>query len=117
MAQQRSTYTWNGGKAAALLRDATVKGLTQWAELVLQKSNERVPLDEGTLERSGTASVDPQALEAAVSYDTPYAVEQHELPPEVHRNGRQWKYLEQPWIESMKWAAPLIQKQIRRATK
>lgn len=117
MPQQRSSMTWHGDAVSAKLRAATVRGLRMWAELVLQRSSLIVPLDEGTLDRSGTASVDERTLTAAVSYDTPYAVDQHELPPAVHRNGREWKYLERPWLESRAEAGPIIAKQLRKATR
>ena len=62
----------------AELHAAGVSGLTKAAEHLLQVSNTLVPIEEGTLERSGVASVDEATLRAAVSYDTPYAVNQHE---------------------------------------
>jgi hypothetical protein len=117
MPQQRSTYTWNGEAVERKLRAATALGLTKWSEYVLQESRNVVPLDEGTLERSGTASVDPRTLTAAVSYDTPYAVEQHENLEIVHPGGREAKYLERPWLESRGLAAPMIAKEIRKATR
>jgi hypothetical protein len=114
---QSATYTWHGTAAGKKLRAAAALGLGKWAELVLQQSREVVPLDEATLERSGVASVDDQALEAAVSYDTPYAVAQHENLEYRHAPGRAAKYLERPWLQSMKWALPLIQKELRKVTK
>ena len=114
---QRAEYVWRGEMAKKAIRAAAVVGLGQWAELVLEKSRALVPLDEATLERSGTPSVDEHAMAAAVSYDTPYAVIQHENMDFHHPGGRQAKYLERPWAESMKWALPLIQKQIRKVTK
>ena len=56
----------------AELHAAGVSGLTKAAEHLLQVSNTLVPLEEGTLERSGVASVDEGSLRGAVSYDTPY---------------------------------------------
>ena len=57
---------------------AAVRGLVKASEHLLQVSNTLVPIEEDTLERSGVASVDEATLRAAVSYDTPYAVNQHE---------------------------------------
>lgn len=114
---QRAEYTWKAAAAKAAIRQATVLGLGKWAELLLQQSREVVPLDEATLERSGTPSVDERTLTAAVSYDTPYAVVQHENMDYRHAPGREPKYLERPWAASSKWALPLIQKEIRKVTK
>jgi hypothetical protein len=112
---QRNEFTWNGTVATRKLKDATMTALGQWAELLLQRARELVPLDEATLERSGVASTDPDAMAAAVSFDTPYAVPQHEDMTYNHAPGRQAKYLEQPWNESAETAADLIAAHIRRA--
>jgi hypothetical protein len=73
-----------------------VQGLTLASEHLLQVSRGRVPLEEGTLERSGVASVDEATKRAAVSYDTSYAVRQHEDLALRHDGGRTAKYLEIP---------------------
>ncbi|MET7933492.1 hypothetical protein [Streptomyces sp. NPDC005322] len=70
----RARLTFNGPQIAAAVRDAAAQGLFLGAEHVLGVSNERVPLDEAALQRSGTASVEEGGLRAAVSYDTPYAL-------------------------------------------
>lgn len=81
---------------APAMKAKAAHGLLLAAEHVLQVSNTHVPiaLDGGTLERSGVASVDATALKAAVSYDTPYAVRQHEELNYRHAVGRTAKYLE-----------------------
>jgi hypothetical protein len=112
---QRNELTWNGPRVERKLRAAAVAGLGQWAELVLQESREQVPLDEATLERSGVTSVDPDDLAAAVSYDTPYAVDQHENMQWNHAPGRKAKYLEDPWNASADTAADLLAAHFRRA--
>lgn len=114
---QSAEYVWRAELAGKAIRAAAVLGLAKWAELLLQQSRAIVPLDEATLERSGTPSVDEHTLTAAVSYDTPYAVAQHENLEYHHAPGREAKYLERPWIASAKWALPLIAKEIRKATK
>jgi ketosteroid isomerase-like protein len=68
------------------------EGLRSGLEYVLGLSNQRVPLDEGTLERSGKVDVD--GLDGAVSYDTVYARRQHEELTWRHLPGRRAKYLE-----------------------
>lgn len=87
---------WNGDKIAATLRDATLDGLELAAEHLLQVSSTLVPHEEGDLERSGEVSTDPNEEAAAVSYDRPYSVIQHENMNFRHDDGRQAKYLEQP---------------------
>lgn len=114
---QSSTYTWKSAAAGKAIRGAVVLGLRKWAEYVLQQSREIVPLDEATLERSGVASVDERELEAAVSYDTPYAVVQHENMEYRHAPGRTAKYLERPWFASQELALGLVGKEIRKVTK
>ena len=108
--------TWHGAEARKAIRKGTVRGLLKWANLVLQESQQIVPIDEATLERSGVASVDPVNLEGAVSYDTPYAVVQHEDFSLMHAPGRQAKYLEVPWLANRDLAAPMIAREVRRET-
>ncbi|GHH67620.1 hypothetical protein GCM10017673_14920 [Streptosporangium violaceochromogenes] len=69
---QRSELKLNVGKLNAAMREAAARGLQKGMEHVLQASRELVPLEEGTLARSGVASVDEGGLRGAVSYDTPY---------------------------------------------
>lgn len=70
------------------------RGLLIAAEYLLAESNKLVPHEEGTLERSGHTSLDQSKLKAAISYNTPYAVEQHEMMHYRHSDGRQAKFLE-----------------------
>lgn len=68
------------------------EGLERALEHGLGVSNAHVPLDESTLERSGKVIVN--GLDGAISYDTPYAVRQHEELTWRHLPGRTAKYLE-----------------------
>lgn len=70
------------------------QGLQRTLEHTLGKAKELVPLEEGTLERTGRVDVD--GLNGAISFDTVYAVRQHEELTWKHLPGRQAKYLEQP---------------------
>lgn len=76
------------------IRGAQQRGLGLAAEHVLGVSNTAVPIEEGTLERSGSISVDERGRRAAISYDTPYAVRQHEDMNLHHDSGRSAKFLE-----------------------
>ncbi|MGW1267532.1 hypothetical protein [Streptomyces sp. NPDC002491] len=107
--------TWHGPAVAQQLREGAARGLLLAAEHVLQQSQEVVPLDESPLMQSGTASVDAASLTAAVSYDTPYAVVQHERLDYRHAPGRTAKYLERPLNASRTEVLALIAAQMRRA--
>ncbi|MBM7767358.1 minor capsid protein [Glutamicibacter nicotianae] len=76
------------------LRNASGRGLGLAAEHVLGESNKIIPHEEGTLQNTGATSVDTKNLRAAVSYNTPYAVVQHEDLSLRHDEGRQAKFLE-----------------------
>lgn len=91
-----SSIRVNVDLSAALTRlaDGAAKGLVLSTEHLLQVARTKVPHDEGTLERSGQADVDKASLTGAVSFDTPYAVRQHEDMTLRHEGGRQAKYLE-----------------------
>jgi hypothetical protein len=96
---QNVRLDWRGGEAKRKARRALIKGLGLAAEHLLTESRKVVPLEEGTLERSGVASVDETALQAGVSYDTVYAVRQHEELDWRYALGRTAKYLEAPLVE------------------
>lgn len=81
-------------QAIGTIRDAVASGLGLGAEHILNVSNEHVPLEYGDLEGSGVTSSDDTNLEAAVSYNTPYAARQHEEMSWKHDEGRTAKYLE-----------------------
>ncbi|MFF9197341.1 hypothetical protein ACF09L_19245 [Streptomyces sp. NPDC014779] len=70
------------------------EGLQKGLEHVLFEARKIVPLDEGTLERSGRVVRD--GLNGAVVFDTVYAVRQHEELTWKHLPGRSAKYLEIP---------------------
>lgn len=111
----RTQVTWNGTQAQARERAGAAAGLRAAMEHLLAESRAIVPLDEATLQRSGVASVDESSLTGAVSYDTPYAVPQHENLTWRHLPGRQAKYLEQPAITERDTMLALVAAQVRRA--
>lgn len=86
-------FTWDGAFEDKIRR-AAAAALNDVAEFLLEESNKTVPIDESTLQRSGVVSEDPAKLEAAVSYDTPYAVRLHEHPEYKFQNQRRGKWLE-----------------------
>jgi hypothetical protein len=102
----------NKGIAPAM-RKAANRGVALAAEHVLGESRKLVPIEEATLERSGTVTTDPDNLQAAVSYDTPYAVRQHEDMTLQHDAGREAKYLETPLNAERDTVQQIIARTIR----
>jgi len=84
-------------------------------EHLLEVANQKVPIEEGTLERSGVATVDESEVIGAVSYDTPYAVRQHEDMSLRHDNGREAKWLEKSLHQENGTITAIIAAQVRRA--
>lgn len=111
----RFRLRFNGAAATGAIRAGAARGLLLAAEHVLALSKDVVPLDEAALSRSGTATVDESTLTAAVSFDTPYAVVQHERLDYRHAPGRQAKYLEQPLNASKGPVGRIIEAEVRRA--
>lgn len=70
------------------------RGLALAGEHVLGEAKKRVPIEEHILEESGAVSTDPDDLKVAITFDTPYAVYQHEVLDLKHDAGREAKYLE-----------------------
>ncbi|MGI5196581.1 hypothetical protein ACQEVY_23515 [Streptomyces sp. CA-288835] len=112
---QNFRLRFNGAPAARQMRQGAARGLYLAAEHVLAGSNDVVPLDEAELQRSGTASVDEASLTGMVSYDTPYAVVQHERLDFRHAPGRTAKFLENTLNASRQEVAAIIAAEVRRA--
>lgn len=88
------------------------EGLQEGLEHVLAEARKIVPLEEGTLERSGR--VIRQGLNGAISFDTVYARRQHEELTWKHLPGRSAKYLEIPMNRERDVVMRLMQVSIRR---
>ncbi|MDT9688195.1 minor capsid protein [Streptomyces sp. P9(2023)] len=88
------------------------EGLQRGLEHVLFEANKLVPLDEGTLERSGRVVRD--GLNGAITYDTVYARRQHEELTWKHLPGRSAKYLEIPMNRERETVLQLMAVDIRR---
>ncbi|MEU5608453.1 minor capsid protein [Streptomyces sparsogenes] len=113
---QYTRLTYNGRRLwTSGGRRRAARGVHLAAEHILAESKKEVPLEEGTLERSGKATVDETALTGAVSYDTVYAVRQHEELTWHHpMPGRKAKYLEDPMNRERQRVAQIIAAEIRR---
>lgn len=112
---KRVKTTMSFTAATAKARAGAARGLGLAMEHLLTESRKQVPLEEGTLERSGAAITDADALRGAVSYDTKYAVRQHEELDWRHDEGRKAKYLEDPLNQEGATMLALVAAQTRRA--
>lgn len=102
---QSEGVTWRGEEYSARFAKAAAEGLTAGAEYLLGEAIQLAPIDRGPLRGSGHVEpATPSDLEAVVSFDTPYAVAQHEGLHFRHDEG-QAKYLEEPAVTK----APTIQ--------
>lgn len=94
MAGKGWSNTLDVGPINAKVAEVAADALFEGGELILSEADTRVPIEEGTLSRSGHVSEDRPNLKVAVSYDTPYAVVQHEEMSFQHDGGREAKFLE-----------------------
>lgn len=108
--------TWRGQQVKAAMRGAATRGLVDGADHLLQVSQTEVPVDEGTLRGTGAVHIVTDT-KVAVSYDTPYAVRQHEELGYRHPKQGKAKYLEDPMRSEAPEVRRLVQAAIRRATR
>lgn len=110
-------YKWTDDKipsVQAAVTAALARGLVRAGEHILNVSNSQVPLEEGDLARSGVvSSADQSELTVAVSYDTPYAVRQHEDLSLRHDSGRNAKYLSNACSSEAKVAGRLVAQSVK----
>lgn len=97
--------------AVATIAASGERGLRFAVEHLLSEANKHVPHDEGTLERSGEATVDGRR--GAVSYDTPYAVRQHEDMTLSHDGKGRAKWLETTMATERDTMGKIVAVQIR----
>ncbi|MDU0864420.1 HK97 gp10 family phage protein [Actinomyces urogenitalis] len=105
--------SWRLPQVAANMTAASTKALALGAEVLRAAAVEQTPVDEGTLRRSASVSIDKDV--AAVSYNTPYAVRQHEELGYHHPKGGKAKYLEDALHENSDQIRAVIAEHIRRA--
>lgn len=118
----RVEVSWDGERIKQADRAAAALGLNLAMEHLLQVADELVPIEEGTLMRSGTASVDDDELVGAVTFSAyndrdhyDYAIRQHEDLALRHAPGRTAKFLENPANEERDTMLQIVAEQIRRA--
>ena len=105
-------------QARKIILDAANKGALEGMNLVYDRSQDIVPLDETPLQKSG--KVEQEDTTTILSYgegeSAEYAVIQHENLQFRHAPGRQAKYLEQPFRELTPQILETIANKIKAAT-
>lgn len=114
-------YTSRFPQVDRRILDAAADGLEEFAGAVLDLSNERVPRDEGDLERSGDVDVDRDDLTAEVGYGGEWplsikAIRQHEDLSLEHDGGRRAKFLESAGDELADEFGDTVARHVKRAT-
>lgn len=86
--------------AASRMQAGAARGLNDWGEHVLDEAVRIVPIEEGTLQNSGTVAQSADGKTVGVGFGSgaaaPYAAAQHEHLEYHHDDGRQAKFLERP---------------------
>lgn len=85
-------------KAELAVDNASEEAVREVCDDLLSESRDEIPYDQGDLSNSGkvTVAASGQVVEGAVSFDTPYAVIQHEATDFQHQDGRKAHYLSDP---------------------
>lgn len=96
---------------------AALAAVADAGEFLLEQANRTAPIEEGTLIGSGTVTLDRARTKAIVSYDTPYAVRQHEDTRLRHTNGRRAKWLEHTAREQGHQIGRIIADRLRQVTR
>ena len=103
------------GKITAAGRAGALNGLGKAAEFLRTEAVQEAPVLTGTLRGSAAVEIDAGALVAAVSFNTPYAVRQHEELGYSHPKGGKAKYLEDPFNHEQSTMQTMIANSIREA--
>jgi hypothetical protein len=132
---------WRIKEAVKIAEEAWLKALRTGAEAILTEAIDEAPVDTGTLRRSGTVTVGklpdlaqvyeaaesgsdmkdafpgPEGKEKAVyiSFNTPYALRQHEELDYKHPRGGKAKYLEDPFNRNKEKVLQYAEKQVKKA--
>ena len=93
------------------VREGGARGVYLACEHLLGAARADAPRDEHTLQRSGAANTD--GLRGVVSFDTPYAVIQHEELGYNHPRGGRAKYLEANMASQRSTMHALIQQAVK----
>ncbi len=105
---------WRGREAEKLIKETAMQAMHDGAEHILTESIDETPIDTGTLRRSGAVTDALQEDSVYISYNTPYAVKQHEDLSLRHTDGKP-KYLENPFNRNKQKVVRLANDRVRRA--
>lgn len=78
---------------AALAHEALAHAMEEVMLVALGEANQTCPIETGALIASGHTEMDAATLDGAISYDTPYAIVQHEDDSLAHDPGRRAHWL------------------------
>ena len=106
---------WNEQLVLQIAKAAAMSALRDGAEAILTESHTEIPHDSGTMQRSGTVTEAPSENAVYISFNTPYAVKQHEDLTLRHSAGRKAKYLEDPFNRNTDRVLRLAQTRVSRA--
>ena len=104
---------WRGDQVKREVARAAKKALRQAGEYLLEESNRTIPHETGHMAGTGRATELPK-LVVVVSYDTPYALRQHEDTRLRHASGRRAKWLERTLDERRRKMIKFIQRAVAR---
>jgi hypothetical protein len=108
-------FTWRGDLAMKVACEAALQALHDGAEHILTEAIDETPIDTGTLRRSGAVMDAPTEGVVYVSFNTPYAVKQHEDLTLNHPRGGKAKYLEDPFKRNVGQVQRLVADRVRQA--
>ena len=99
---------WFGDDVKKKVMTANEKAITLGLEFIKQESVKVAPKDTGMMEKSAQVTIAADRKTGYVSYDTPYAIRQHEELDYHHAEGRIAKYLELPLQQNAKKALEIM---------
>jgi len=99
---------WFGDDVKKKVMTANEKAITLGLEFIKQESVKVAPKDTGLMEKSAQVTISEDRKTGFVSYDTPYAIRQHEELDYKHAEGRIAKYLELPLQQNAKKALEIM---------
>lgn len=94
-------------------RGALKTALRDVAHTCLGEANQIIPIEEGTLEATGTVQPSGGELATEIAYGTPYARYQHERTDLVHDPGREDHWLEKTVVRNAQRYADWVGAQVR----
>lgn len=109
MAKKKTKVT--SPNVAVLFAKGTAQGVRKAAEHVLKESNRNLPILDRDLLQSGRVTYDEDT--AAVTYDAPHALKQHEDQRLEHPNGGSAKYLENAFNSEKKAILEILAREMR----